>query len=342
MNSQDIGANPRMETFGTLADGRRVHSVTLRHGSLSARILTLGAILQDLRLDGVDHALTLGSESLAAYEGPMNYFGAVVGPVANRIAGARAQIAGRDCRFEANQDGRHVLHGGPSGPHAQVWTVEEASGDSVTLSLALADGLGGFPGNRRIAAHYALTPDQGLAVTLTADTDAPTLMNLAHHGYWNLDGGATWEGHSLQILAEHVLPTTGECLPTGEIRAVAGTEFDFREPRRLAAGSTPPLDHNFCLARARRPLAPALRLTGQSGLSMEVSTTEPGLQVFTAEPIDCAPHPSHRGAPYGARAGVAIEPQFWPDAPNHPGFPQIALAPGETWRQDSLFRFTRP
>ncbi|SFP15125.1 aldose epimerase family protein [Tranquillimonas alkanivorans] len=332
---------PDRAPFGILSDGRTVDVLTLRRGPLTARVLTLGAILQDLRLDGHDHALTLGSPDLSAYEGPLAYFGAVVGPVANRIAGAQARVCGEVRHFEANQGGRHTLHSGSSGLHAQVWEVVDQGADFAVLAVDLADGTGGFPGNRRVMATYRLTDTPGLSVRLEAETDADTLMNLAHHGYWTMDGGATWEGQRLQVLAHRYLPVDGEQIPRGEVASVEGTPFDFREPREATEASAGHLDHNYCLAEARRGMTPALRLTGRNGLTLEVATTEPGLQVFGAATLHAEDYATHHGTGYGPFAAFAIEPQVWPDAPNHNDFPSVLLRPGERYEQETEFRFLR-
>jgi aldose 1-epimerase len=337
---RQTGANPPIDPFGYTADSRRIHVVTLRNDVIVARVLTLGGILQDLRLTGIGHALTLGSPDPQAYLGPLGYFGAIIGPVANRIGGAEAEIAGARRRFPANQAGRHTLHSGPGGSHAQLWRIETAAPHRLRLELDLPDGLGGFPGHRRIAAEYALN-GAALDLTIQADTDAPTLMNLAHHPYWNLDGRADWSGHRLAVSADRFLPTTPEHLPTGEVRDVTGTPYDLRGGQVLTRDGTVALDHNYCLSASRRPLTPAVRLTGASGLSLEVQTTEPGVQIYTAgglAPVAC---PTHDGIAYGPHAGIAIEPQSWPDAPNHPAFPSIRLDPGQVYRQQTRYLFSR-
>lgn len=178
-----------------------------------------------------------------------------------------------------------------------------------------------------------------LALTLTAATDRPTLMNLAHHGYWNLGSGPDWDGHSLRIDAEEVLETDDRILPTGRRVPVGGTGFDFRTTRQISPGKTVSLDHNFCLAPARRDLTPVLWLTGPDGLTLELSTSEPGLQVFDGAPMGSGAFPGHGGAPFGAYPGLALEPQFWPDATNHADFPSILLRPDQDWRQDTVWRF---
>lgn len=321
--------------FDTLPCGHPVQCVTLRSGNTLARVLDYGAILQDFRLAEVAHPLTLGAQRVAAYAGPMRYAGAIVGPVANRIGGACATVAGRSHRLPAN-DGSNTLHGGDDGLHAAVWRLREAGRDFVSLECWLADGAGGLPGNRTITVTYRVAPGV-LDLEITARTDAPTLMNPAPHPYWNLDGTPDIAGHHLRIAAEHYLPTTAARLPTGERRPVDGTPFDLRAGRRLA----PPegFDHNFCLSDAARPLRPVAWLTGLSGLRMAVETTAAGLQVFDGAGFSSAPFAGLGGIAYAPHAGLALEPQFWPDAPNHPAFPSIVLGAGQTFRQHSRFTF---
>jgi aldose 1-epimerase len=320
-----------MIPFGT-TDGVTVHALTLSAGDLTVSLLTLGAAVQDVRLVGVPYPLTLGSDRVDDYEGAMRHHGTLIGPVVNRLTGAQAPIAGRVHRFEANQDGRLTLHGGAAGTHLKVWQVEDHGPDHATLTIDLPDGEGGFPGNRRITARFELLAPATLRLTVTATTDAPTLMNVANHSYWNLDGSECWDGHSLSINADRYLPTTPDFAPTGQIAPVAGTDMDFRRPRAIAPGG-PPLDTNFCLSDARTPLRDVLTLTGRSGLSMTVATTEPGIQVYDGRR---AIRPGR-----AAYEGLAIEAQFWPDAPNHEGFPGIELHPGDPWEQVTEWRFAR-
>lgn len=317
--------------FGIANGGVPVQAIHLRATGIRATVLTWGAVLQGVWLDGVAHGLTLGSDSLADYEGAMRHHGSVIAPVANRIGGARADVAGQDCRFDANQASHICLHSGWAGTHRRNWRLVEASEATVTLVADLPSGEGGFPGARRIEARYALSPGV-LRLHLRATTDAPTLMNIAHHGYWNLDGSPTFTGHRLQIAADHYLPTDADVLPTGEVRGVGGTEMDFRTAREIAPDQ-PPLDTCFCLADRRGPLREVLWLTGASGLSMALATTEPGVQVYDA----CEAIRPGRGW----HEGLAIEPQLWPDAPRHPGFPPITLAPGQSYEAVSEWRFSR-
>ncbi|MDV7143902.1 aldose epimerase family protein [Tropicimonas sp. TH_r6] len=326
--------------FGSLKDGRPVERITLSNDQLSASILTLGATLQDLRLAGLERSLTLGSETVADYEpeGGLHYFGAIVGPVANRIYHARCEFDGKTLEFDANGLGGHVLHGGAAGLHHKLWTVEDATETRLLLSCEATDGEGGFPGNRRFEAEFLL---EGAALTLKlrAETDAPTLVNLANHSYWNLGAAEDFHGHVLQIDAEHFLPCDDTDIATGEVVPVDGTAMDFRAPRALTAEDA--IDNNFCLSDTRRPLSAAGSLARPDGICLTVETTEPGLQIYDTRHISPEGTLGLDGRIYRPRAGVAIEAQFWPDAPNKPGFPPIRMEPGEDWEQVTRFSFSR-
>ncbi len=315
--------------FGNIRAGAQVLRVDLGAYGMSAAVLTLGAALQSVRLDDVEYDLTLGSDDIADYESTHCYHGTIVGPVANRLAQARAVIDGQSYQFTANEASGSLLHGGKAGTHAQVWQIADNAPDAVTLTLSLQDD--GFPGRRNLRVSYAIIGPRTLQMDITGTTDAPTLLNLAQHGYWNLDGTPTWAGHQIQIAAEQFLPSDANLLPTGEAKPVAGTAFDFRTARRIDINA-PFIDNNFCLSRGPAPLRDVLWLTGQSGLRMTFATTEPGVQVFNG------PQGWRGTIPHG---GIAVEAQGWPDAPNQPGFPSIALRPGEIYRQTTRWRFDR-
>ncbi|WP_428924880.1 aldose epimerase family protein [Marinibacterium sp. SX1] len=315
--------------------GAPVDLLRLSNGGTTAQVLTWGATLQDLRLDGLDRGLVLGAPGLTPYHGPMRYFGAVVGPVANRIAGGTAMLDGRTYAFERNEAGRTTLHGGHVGTDARVWTVEAHDDTSCTLSLDLADGEGGFPGNRRITAQYRLDGDGALVLTLTARSDAPSWINLASHAYWSLTGRDGLDDHEMTIAAGQYLPVDDQLIPRGAPAPVAGTRFDFLAPRPVRREGEAMIDHNFCLDPGD---GPALTLRGD-GLRLEITTDAPGLQIFDATGLH--PGPGHDGRTYGPHAGLAIEPQYWPDSPNHPDYPSIRVAADETWQQVSRFHVTR-
>ena len=328
-----------IKPFATTSDGRPVRRIRLTKGELTITVLTFGAILQDVRLAGAPFSLTLGSDQIAAYEGPMGYFGAIVGPVANRIAGAAAEINGKPYSFDANEEASTTLHGGFLGTHAHIWEVADAAHDALTLTLHLPDGFGGFPGNRDITAHFALTAPATLTLTLTATTDAPTLMNLTNHSYWTLNGRSDTAGQTLRIAADTYLPVDDRRIPTGGQPSVEGTKFDLRAGRLL--DQTEDYDHNWCLASAPRALSFAAELTAPNGLSLTIETTEPGLQLYDAARLNTAPYLGHAGQPYGKHAGLALEAQRWPDAPNQRNFPSVTLAPGQSHLQQTRYSFKR-
>jgi len=317
--------------FGITTRGDPVLRIDLCNGPLTVSLLTLGAALQGLWLTGTRYSLTLGSDRLADYEGDMRHHGVLIAPVVNRFTGAQAPIGRAVHRFEANQDGAHTLHSRSVGSHLQVWTLAKAAPTSATLTLTLPDGAGGFPGTRPVTATFSLSDPATLRLEITATTDKPTLFNAANHSYWNLDGTPDWSGHSLQIDADRYLPTTTSFAPTGEVRATAGTDYDFRTARQISRGH-PALDNAFCLSNAPRALTPALTLTGQSGIAMTVATTDLSIQVYDGR------HAIRPGQ--AAYEGIAIEAQNWPDAPNHAGFPSIELHPGQTYAQTTEWRFT--
>lgn len=316
---------------GTMAEGRAVHRVVLREGELEVALLTHGARIQDVRLRGTP--LTLGTDAFAPYEGPMASMGGLVAPVVNRLSGARAALDGRTVALEDNQ-GDLTLHSGSGGTHRKVWTLAEARKSAAAFSILLPDGEAGFPGNRRLLARFDLAPPATLTLTLEAETDAPTLLNAANHSYWRL-GGDGLEGHRLRVAADRYLPTDAEGLVTGEVLETEGA-FDLREGRTL--DGTVRLDHCFCLADARRELTPVAWLEGPAA-RMEMATTEPGLQVYTGWKLRDYGVPDHGGRPFAPGAGLALEAQGWPDAPNHAGWPSIRLGPGETYRQVTRWRF---
>ncbi|SEQ01666.1 aldose 1-epimerase [Loktanella sp. DSM 29012] len=321
-----------MTPFGKTKTGEDVHVLTLAQGDLRVELLTYGARLQDVRLAGVPHSLTLMSDTLSDYEGPMPYHGALVGPVANRIGAGRVTLDGMMYELERNQDGRMTLHSGSDGMHARVWQVIDHEPHAATLQLTLQDGDCGLPGQRVITARFKITAPATLTMDLTGTTDELTLMNIANHSMWNMDGSRTWEGHSLGIAAEHYLPTDADNLVTGEIAPVAGTGMDFRTARTPVPGD-PMLDHNFCLSDRPTALRDVVTLTGKSGLRMTLATDRTGVQVFD----------NHVGLRPGAAPyeGFALEAQDWPDAPAHRDFPSFLLKPDGSYRQTTTWRFDR-
>ncbi len=330
-----------LEVFGETAGGSPVQRVRIAGQGLAAWVLTWGAVVQDLRLEGVSHPLVLGFPHFPPYLESTAYFGAVVGRLANRIAGGRARIAGRVHRLDRNDGGRHTLHGGADGSGRRLWRLEGAGEDFVTLRCNLPDGHMGFPGALDAVATYRIVAGPALALDLSAETEAETICGLAHHSYFNLDGAGKIHDHRLRIAADAVLPVDDELIPTGEVMKVEGTAFDFRRARPIGAAGMD-YDHNFCLSEDRQPLREVAELTGpRSGLTLGLATTEPGLQVYTGATLSTRATPGLTGTPYGPYAGVALEPQVWPDAPNRPWSDLARLQPGEVYRQRSVFRFSR-
>ncbi len=312
-----------MTVFGHLEDGRTVEKVTITRGDLTVSILTLGAILQDVRLSGIPYSLTNGSDNVADYQGDMRYHGSLIGPIINRIGAARVEIDGMMYELERNENKRSHLHSGSGSTLFQVWDIVEQRPSAVTLSCILTDGQAGLPGHRVITATYAVTDDNSLSLEIDGTTDTPTLMNIANHSYWNLDGSKSWEGHSLQISANQYLPTTADNLPTGEVTSVADTPFDFRETRQISP-QDPKLDNNFCLSTTNEPVRNVLMLRGTTGVQLTVATDQTGIQVFDER---------------SKYQGLAIEAQGWPDAPSFRHFPNIRVTPNEPYHQMTIWKF---
>ena len=319
-----------MIIFGTTKTGRDVHQITLSDGDLAVNLLTWGAVVQDVRLSGVDRSLTLGSDELTDYEGKMRHHGALIGPIANRISTARVRLDGMMYELERNQDRRIHLHSGAQATHLQVWDIAEVTSTTATLTLNLPDGMCGLPGNRVITATFTVSAHATLTMDVTGVTDTNTLMNFANHSYWNLDETPTYDGHQLQIAAERYLPCTSDDYPTGEIEDVAGTDMDFQTARAIAVNA-PAFNNNFCLSDTAMHIRDVLTLTGQSGVHLTVGTTEPGIQVYDARD---AARPGK--APY---EGLAIEAQGWPDAPSNTSFPSIRVTPDAPYRQTTRWTF---
>ncbi|MEM9392822.1 MAG: aldose epimerase family protein [Pseudomonadota bacterium] len=324
--------------FGAIEDDTQVDRITLASKQLEVSVLTLGAVLHDVRLAGVSHGLTLGSPDVMAYRSKMRSFGALMGPVVNRIKHARAPINGVVHAFEANLEGAHTKHGGSNGTQHRIWEIIEVSDVHVVLGLTLEDGASGFPGTRDIRLEYRVNATD-LDLVIRARTDKPSLMNLANHSYWNLDGSRSIAGHKLQIFADRFTENGDDLMATGRLISVAGTPFDFREPHVFEPSEDLRFDMNYCLAQGKRALSHSCTLTGRSGVAMEIWTTEPGLQVFDQGTIDTAPFAGHHGASYAPFSSVAFEAQGWPDAANHAAFPSIEVTPDLPYSQHTRWRF---
>ncbi|RUM99624.1 galactose mutarotase [Pseudaminobacter arsenicus] len=331
------------EIFGSF-HGQDVRRFTLTAGGLSANILNWGGVVQDLRLHGHEALLVLGFEHCEAYFSDAAYFGAIVGRNANRIRDGRFRIGSKEYQVDPDHPEMHGLHGGSGGFSRRLWQVADHGADFLTLALRDPDGTMGFPGTLDVQGTYRLRAPATLSLELTAVCDAPTLCNLAHHSYFNLDDGGSGDilDHRLMIAADAYLLVDEALIPTGVVQPVEGTPLDFRQARKLrmiADGRQIPYDHNFCLAAGRGELRQAAWVRGAtSGVEMEVWTTEPGLQLYTGQHVapDSVGLEDRR---YRAFAGLCLEPQVWPDSPNQPHFPQATLRPGEIYRQITEYRF---
>jgi aldose 1-epimerase len=280
---------------------------------LRVEVSPLGARLNAVTFDGISGLLD-GATTREEALGDKKFHGPICGPVANRIEGGSAAIDGRDYSFERNEGGITTLHSGASGVHAKDWQVDAEDLSFITLSLALNDGDGGFPGNRVLTARFKVIKDT-LRVSFEAQTDAPTWINLALHPYWTLARSGR-DGQKISVAADRYLPLTDAKIPTGDIADVTGTYFDLRD---MALPSTK-IDANYC----REPVFGPAAVLASEDVRMDIETDAPGVQIFTQKPY-----------------GIAIEPQHWPDAMHHPHFPSICLDPGERYTQNSTYRFTR-
>jgi aldose 1-epimerase len=320
--------------------------VSIAGGQLSATFVSRGASLVDLRLSDHSAPLVLGVANPDDPDAHGHFLGAVCGRFANRIAGGRFAIDGERFRSDLNDSGRHTLHGGGEGSWARRWETTGHGSDHVRFRLEDEDGAMGFPGNLQVTVTWRIGAPATLTAEIEAVTDRPTPCSFALHPYFNLDdGGRSAIGrHRLVIEAPAYLPVDDEGIPTGEVRPVGGA-FDFRTPRPMGAqGGEGPAryDHNYCLSAARGPMRRAAWAQGAlSGIEMEVWTTEPGLQFYTGQHLP-AGLAGLDGRAYGPGSGFCLEPQAWPDAPNHGHFPIAVLRPGETYRQVTQYRFRLP
>ncbi|MER7717037.1 aldose epimerase family protein [Streptomyces flaveolus] len=319
------------ELFGTLSDGTRVHRWTLERAGVRVRVLTYGGIVQSAEVpdrDGRTADVVLGFADLDGYvRHPEPYFGALVGRYANRIAGGRFPLDGRTYALALN-NGPNSLHGGERGFDKRVWDAEPV-GHGVRLSRVSPHGEEGFPGRLEISATYTLDGSGALRIVYEAVTDAPTVLNPTNHSYFNLSGSGHTGGHELRIAASRITPVDADLIPAGAPAEVAGTRFDFREARKVGAG----YDHNFVLDKGVTQAAvPVAELYDPvSGRAVSVATTEPGLQLYTAD---------HLGEPFAPGDGIALETQHFPDSPNRPDFPSTVLRPGEAFRSETVYGFS--
>lgn len=345
--------------FGRLASGAPVEIFTLANADgMEARITNYGGILVSLKVPDAAGRLAdvvLGFDTLAEYEGGHPYFGAIIGRYGNRIAKGKFTLDGHEAQLGLS-NGEHSLHGGKVGFDKKIWKVVRAevkAGSPVLeLSYVSPDGEEGYPGTLSCIVTYTLTAANELRIDYAATTDKTTVVNLTNHSYFNLAGAGSGPigGHVLQLFCEAYTDTDRELIPTGILTPVQGTPFDFLSPHavggRIDSPGVPALeygfgyDHNFVISGEPGKLREAAKvIEPKSGRVMECLTTEPGVQLYTANQM-VEPIPGKDGKVYGKRGAFCLETQHYPDSPNHEAFPSTVLKPGEEYKTTTIYRFS--
>ncbi len=333
-----------IRSVATSSDHRDLVEVELRNDRLAVHLLNLGATLWEIRPAGEPGGLTLALRAAEDYLGNPAYLGVTAGPVANRIAGAAFMIDGRRYRLEANE-GPNQLHGGPTGFSHRVWNAEtvvdpDGATREVRFTLHRSDGEGGYPGNLAVNVTYRLD-DNRLRYRWEAETDAPTPVSLTNHAYWNLAGAGTIADHELAVPAGRVVAVDDASLPTGSLQAVDGTAFDLRTTTMLGTVierlDGEGVDHCFVLDESTAAEATPIVLTHPpSGRRLEITTTLPGVQVYTGQYLDG----SERFGGHRRHGGVCLETQHLPDAVNRPTFPSCIVEPGRPVTHTTEYLFS--
>jgi aldose 1-epimerase len=340
--------------FGKTRDGTAVDLYTLTNSSgTKVKIITYGGIVTELHFpdrDGKFGDVVLGFDKLEGYLAGHPYFGAIVGRYANRIARAKFTLDAKEYTLAAN-NGPNTLHGGTKGFDKKVWKAEpQETADGVALKLAYLspDMEEGFPGNLSTTVVYSLTNANELKIDYRAATDKPTIVNLSNHSYFNLAGAASGDvlGHELMLAADAYTPVDDTLIPLGEIRSVRGTPLDFTAPKTIGSrmSEIPPkiggYDHNLALRNGGRKLELAARVyEPKSGRVMEMYTTEPGVQFYTANFLD-GQLKGKGGVAYQPHQAFCLEAQHYPDSINHPNFPSVVLRPGQEYKQTTVYKFS--
>jgi aldose 1-epimerase len=339
--------------FGKMPDGAIVHLYTLRNrNGVEARITDYGGILVSLTAPdrgGKFADIVLGFDTLSDYLARNNpFFGALIGRYGNRIGHARFRLDGVEYTLEKN-NGENTLHGGSQGFDKKLWTSRALPDGGLELIYHSPDGEEGFPGNLTATVVYRVTDANALRIDYSAATDKDTVVNLTNHTYFNLRGAGSGDvlGHRVTLHASRFTPVDGSLIPTGELRPVAGTPFDFRKPMPIGAridGNDEQLkfgkgyDHNFVLDKGGRGLELAARVEDpESGRVLEVLTNQPGVQFYTANSLADGVQ-GKAGKVYGHRSGFCLETQHFPDSPNRPDFPSTMLHPGQRFESTTIFR----
>lgn len=341
------------QEWGRSNDGMPVKLFTLSNrNGVTVKITNYGGIVTELHVPdraGQSTNVVLGFDNLEQYLKGHPGFGAVIGRFANRISQARFSLDGQEYRLAAN-NGRNHIHGGLKSFDKVVWDAKTLPSKPNAVSLQLTylsrDGEEGYPGNLSVVVIYTLTADNELRVDYHATTDKPTILNLTNHSYFNLAGGGSVLDHELYINADRYTPSDGELIPTGEIAPVKGTVLDFTQPRRIGERieklkpSPGGYDHNYVLNRNGAQLVLAARaFEPGSGRVLEVSTTEPGVQLYTGNFLDGSLI-GVGAVVYDRHSGFCLETQHYPDSINKPNFPSTVLRPGQTFQSTTVFKFS--
>lgn len=344
------GGNVQKSAFGTTRDGQTVDLYTLTNkNGLVARIMTYGATLTELHVpdrNGKTDSVVLGFSDFGKYEAGHPFFGSTTGRVANRIGKGRFTIDGTEYRVAVNNAPNH-LHGGPNGFDKQMWKAEplnRKNGPAVRFTYRSPDGDQGYPGNLDTVVVYTLTNDDELRIEYTARTDKPTIVNLTNHSYFNLagEGNGTVLDHELMINADRYTVFDETQIPTGAIAPVEGTPLDFRQARKIGERieQAKGYDHNFVLNGRTGQMKLCARVRDpRSGRVMEIRTTEPGVQLYTANGLD-GTITGVSGKPYPKYGAFCLETQHYPDSVNRPEFPTVILRPGQTYRTTTTHKFS--
>jgi len=343
------------QSFGKLPDGSPVEIFSLTSVSTEVRVLTYGGIVQSIKVpdrSGKVDDVVLGFDTIDGYTGGHDpFFGALVGRYANRIAKGKIQLEGRTYSIPVN-NGVNALHGGPRGFDKVIWNAKVIP-NGIELRHVSHDGDQGFPGSLSATVRYTLV-GSSLQIEYTATTDKETVVNMTNHSYFNLSGQGSGDilGHELTIPASRYTPVDSGLIPTGELRPVAGTAFDFRSAHRIGERINirdgrdgeqlkfgQGYDHNWVLDATGGKLAMAAEVYDPaSGRRMEVLTTEPGIQFYSGNTLGAIV--GKDGKTYGRFSGLALETQHFPDSPNQPAFPSTTLRPGQQYKTTTVYRFS--
>ena len=337
--------------FGRMPDGTQVDRITLRGGALSGEIITYGGAGRSLIVpdrDGNPVDVVLGFDTLEDYRNQDKYIGALVGRYANRIGGAKFTLNGQEYFLDAN-DGKNSLHGGLAGFDQQIWSVDKAAENSVSLSLVSPELEGGYPGTLNVEATYTLL-ERALVIEYCARSDKDTVCNLTNHSYFNLSGhdSGSVEGQYIKLNAGQYTPVASDLIPTGQLAQVDNTPMDFRNAQKIGARINDAFDqlaiaggydHNWVLGFTRVPRKAAWAWSPETGIAMDMMTDLPGVQFYTGNFLNGCPA-GKGGAVYGGRHAFCLETQFFPDSPNKPAFPFSALRAGDVFYSKTSYGFS--